>query len=547
MLKVAFAAAAAVSFSLLVMSPVRAAETDTYFDIVRFEVRGNSLLPPERVDELVSPFIGRQKVYGDIQKALEALDNAYRVSGYGTVQVHVPEQELTAGVVKINVTESTVGKVVVTGNQFFDTANIRRSLPLLQEGAAPNMRALSENIQLANENPSKKVELTLGVAEEEGKVDAKVEVKDEASERFSLTLDNTGSSSSGVHRIGLSYQNSNIADLDQTLTLAYITALDAPPGVKVDIFSAGYRIPLYGLGDSIDLIYANSSTNTPATVLAPGNPLGINGKGEVLAFRYNHIFPRQGEYASRLVLGLDNKFINATCTNNGVPVPFGTSSACTPYTLRPVTATYSGQWQKPGEIIDFNLGLVHHLFPMGSLYPSATGTDRYSFVTGRPTTDTFTAFRFGGSLSRALAEDWLFRAAVSGQHARNALPAGEQLGLAGANAVRGLTERAVAADRGYVANLELYSPDYAGQLGLTGNLKGLVFYDWAYGHDVDATTTATNKHIASLGVGFRYNLGKDVAVRFDLAKILDTHQASPTTAEATKPAIRGHLSVVYGF
>ena len=129
-----------------------------------------------------APFLGKKRVYGDVQKALEALENAYRKAGYGTVQVFVPEQELGAGVVRLVVTESVIGKITLTGNKHFDAANIRNTLPGLQEGKAPNMRQLSENIQLANENPAKQIEVTLGVSEEEGKVNAKVNVTDERSE-----------------------------------------------------------------------------------------------------------------------------------------------------------------------------------------------------------------------------------------------------------------------------------------------------------------------------------------------------------------------------
>jgi hypothetical protein len=249
-----------------------------------------------------------------------------------------------------------------------------------------------------------KVEVTLGVSEEEDKVDVKVEVKEEDPERVYVTLDNTGTKASGKHRIGVSYQNANMGNRDQVLTLAYTTALDQPSGVKVDIFSIGYRLPLYGIGDSIDVIYGNSGTTTPASVLAPGGTLALNGKGAVFGLRYNHIFPRDGEYTSKLVLGYDYKYMNSRCTTNGVPTsidPPGVTASCTPYTLRPVTATYSGQWQRPGEAIDFNIGFTHHMFPMGSRYTGPAGIDRYSFVTTRQTSDKFSAIRMGGSYSTA--------------------------------------------------------------------------------------------------------------------------------------------------
>lgn len=541
---------------------------DAGFDIVRFQVDGNSLLPAERVQELVAPFVGRRKVYGDVQKALEALENDYRRLGYGTVQVYVPEQELTSGVVKVQVSEGVVGKVTITGNKYFNNENVRAGLPQLQEGKAPNMRQLSENVQLSNENPAKQVEVTLGTSEEEGKVDIKVEVKEEDPERFYVTLDNTGTKASGKHRVGFSYQNANIGNSDQVLTLAYTTAVDPPggmkilgnrmlptqdgDGVKVDIFSIGYRLPLYSIGDSIDFIYGNSSTDTPASSPTLGGGLGINGKGEVFGLRYNHIFPRAGEYTSKLVLGYDYKYMNSRCSIAGNPTAFGIVAGCTPHTFRPVTATYSGQWQRPGEAIDFNIGLVHHLFPMGSYFtftpaaPAAGGTDRYSSASGYQTKDEFTALRFGGSYATAIGGDWLVRVAASGQYAENALPAGERLGVAGSTAVRGFLERAVAVDRGYFANVEAYSPDIAASVGLPGNLKWLVFYDSAQGFNLNPSVNQ-KVNIASVGVGLRYNLKKDVSVRFDVARVMDGVWPNGSPNIAVEGDIRGHFGLAFGF
>lgn len=529
-----------------------ASAQDTSFDIVRFQIDGNSILPAEKAQELVLPYVGRKKVYGDVQKALEALEGEFRRLGYGTVQVYVPEQELTTGVVRLQVSEAVIGKVTIVGNKHFDNDNIRNSLPNLREGTAPNMRQLSENVQLTNENPAKQVEVTLGTSEQEGKVDARVDVKEEDPQRFYVTLDNTGTKASGKHRLGVSYQNANVGNSDQVVTLAYTTAVDAPSGVKVDIFSVGYRLPLYSIGDSIDFIYGNSSTNTPASVLAVNSPLALNGKGEIIGLRYNHIFPRKGEYTSKLVLGFDYKYMNSRCTTNGVPTPIdppGVTGSCTPYTLRPISATYSGVWLQPGQAVDYNLGFVHHLFPMGSSYAGPAGIDRYSFVTGRQTTDTFTAWRAGGSYSLALSGDWLVRAAFNGQYANNPLPAGEQLGLTGSTTVRGFLERAVSADRGYVANLEVYTPDYASMMGLEGSLKGILFYDWASGHNLAALATGfARANVASAGVGLRYSLKKDISARLDIARVIEGHQPTPGAAEAAKPGdIRGHFSVAIGF
>jgi len=525
---------------------------DEHFDIARFQIEGNTLLPADEVQRIVAPLTGPKRVYGDIQKALEALEGAYRKAGYSTVQVYVPEQELTSGVVRLQVTEGVIGKVAISGNQHFDDANIRASLPELKEGRAPNLRKMSEAIQLANENPAKQVELTLGVGKEEGTVDAKVAVTEENPQRIFMTADSTGTEATGVSRVGVAYQNANLFNRDQTLTLAYTTSADAPAGVKVDIFSIGYRVPFYGIGDSLDLIYGKSGVNTPSTSPTLGGSLGIVGKGDVFGVRWNHYFARRGEYSSKLIYGFDYKFINSTCTTAGVPAgidpPTPAISACVPYTTRPLSLTYTGQKQSPGRLWDYNIGIAHNL-ALGSRYTNVDGTvDRYSYLTSgnRATRDDFSILRMGGSYLAAYPSDWQVRLAASGQYAGNPVVAAEQLGIAGSTAVRGFNERAVSADSGYFANAEVYTPDLSKATGLRGSLRALFFYDFGYGYNhnvAGGSLTPAHVSIASVGAGLRYNIGKDVSLRFDLAQVID---AGPAGTKEWGDW-RGHLNLMVAF
>ncbi|MDD5175912.1 MAG: ShlB/FhaC/HecB family hemolysin secretion/activation protein [Sterolibacterium sp.] len=517
------------------------------FNITEFRVEGNTLLAAEQVSKLVAPFAGEKKVYGDIQRALEAVESAYRAAGYNTVQVYVPEQELNQGVVKLQVTEGAIGKVTVTGNKHFSTSNVRAGLPVLKEGAAPNARLLSKNIQLSNDNPAKQVEVTLGVGEEEGKIDAKVAVTEEDPLKYSLTLDNTGSSATGKHRTGVAGQYANLFDLDHILTLAYTTSPDAPKGVDVNIFSLAYRLPLYGLGDSIDMIYGKSSVNTPS-VQATG--FGLTGKGDVLALRFNHYFPRKGEYSGKLTFGLDYKYFNTRCSINGVPQPFDPPvpaiASCTPHTSRPISVAYSGQKQGAASMYDYNLSLATNL-PTGDKYLFNGGLDRYSLIANRPVSDHFSILRYGGSYMTVIFTDWQIKAALAGQYTRTGLIGGEQFGLAGANAVRGFTERAVAADRGEMANIEAYSPELAKLLDLPGSLRGVLFFDASHGKNIDVAipspTTAESVGVAAAGLGLRYSLRKEFSLRADVAKVT---KAGPVGTES-KGDWRGHFNMLYNY
>jgi len=518
---------------------------DTRFDIVRFDIVGNSLLPQSQIEALVAPFTGRGKVYGDIQKALEALENAYRARGFGAVNVHVPEQEITGGVVRLEISEAVLGQVRITGNRHFDEANIRASLPSLREGESPNLRRISENVQLVNENPAKQVEVTLGVGDAPGRVDARVRLTEEDPQRYIFTLDNSGTVATGRHRASAAYQHANLLGNDEMLTLAYTTSpdlwVDHPPGVKLDVFSLAFRKPFYALGDSLDVIYGNSNLNVPSSTSALGSPFAINGKGEVLAVRWNHLFPRRGEYTSRLVFGLDVKHINATCT----PDQRGVTSTCTPYTVRPLSATYSGQRQGVAAQWNYTLGLAWNALSTGSRYNHvASGkTDRYSFVAGRPVSDEFMIWRYGGSYAR-IVQGWQLRAALSGQYAHSALPPVEQFGLTGSTTVRGFDERVVAADSGYVVNLEAYTPNLSGFFGLPGNLHGVFFFDMGQGRNVGAIPpTFVQTGVSSLGVGLRYAMDKRFSLSLDLA---DVHDKGPGDLDR-RNRWGGHFKMMLAF
>jgi len=118
------------------------------FDIERFELNVYSLLSPAEVGRIVEPYTGKSKDFADIQRALEALEQAFRDLGYGVVQVLLPEQDITRGVVQFRVLQPTVGRVVIEGNTQFDSANIRHSLPSVKEGETPNSKDIARNLQI---------------------------------------------------------------------------------------------------------------------------------------------------------------------------------------------------------------------------------------------------------------------------------------------------------------------------------------------------------------------------------------------------------------
>ena len=109
--------------------------------------------------------------------------------------------------------------------------------------------------------------------------------------------------------------------------------------------------------------------------------------------------------------------------------------------------------------------------------------------------------------------------------------AGEQFGIGGASSVRGYIERTATGDVGYSGNVELYSPDLGKHLGSGINLRALLFYDFGqinYKNPI-ANGTERQVYLSSFGTGLRLNVGRDVAVKFDLGVAHNGFPDNPAT------------------
>jgi len=478
------------------------------FEIRRYLTEGNTLLTQEEIDRVLAPYVGQDKDFGDVQRALEALQTSYQAAGYGSVEVRLPEQELERGEVRFNVIEVKVGKITIEGNEHFTAQNIRRSVPSLREDTTPNTREIAESMRLANENPSKQSAVLLRGAEREGLVDATIRVADVNPQRWSASLDNTGNSSTGELRLGIAYQHSNLFDLDHILTTQYITS---PSNFKdVSVYGVGYKIPLYANGDSIDFVagYSNVDSGTVQGLFL------VSGKGSIFGARYNQALPKWGNLEHKLVYGLDYR-----AYQNDVTQTSSTDPLVPDITVHPVSLTYSASARGTGEDGSFYMNVARNIaggnngqdedFKMPGARPGVGKAD-------------YLLYRAGFNYVRVVGGDWQVRANFSAQYTDDALVAPEQFGIGGADSVRGFNERYASNDKGHRGTLEIYTPDWSKSMGLgEGRLRYLAFYDTGGLHrNYPLASEQAAAHLDSAGLGFRMNYKNYFTARLDVAIVL---------------------------
>jgi hemolysin activation/secretion protein len=476
------------------------------FDITRFEVTGDSLLGASAVQAAVAGFAGKGRDFGYVERAIAALEGVYHKHGFGLVKVILPEQELNGGVVHLTVVETRIGKIRVAGNTEHSEANIRRSLPAVAEGIIPNTDAISTDLRIANENPSKKVNLELQSSSEPGSIDALEQVTDQRTWSVGGVLDNSGYESSGRTHVTAQYQNFDLGGLDHTFSAQYTTSTEEPS--KLRVYGAGYHIPLYSVASSLDF-YGTYSTINSGTVAAGLLDLQVSGAGAVFGVHFNHDLPRVGHYDSQLVLGLDRKeFRN--------DIDFQGQQLGGDVTVDPISLSYAGQWALPAGNFNFYLTGVHNI-------PGGSQASDTSFSAARSgATTSYGLLRYGAGFARPLPHDWQLRLTLNGQLTHDALVPGEQFGVGGATSVRGLLERAIENDKGITANAELHTPNLCGLIHDGATLcNALTFFDDGHASRNDALPgEATHQSVNSAGVGFRLTRGRFLSLQMDYGRVV---------------------------
>ncbi len=494
-------------------SPQTDAPVSPRFEVVRYEVVGNTLLDAAAIDAAIAPYTGKQKDFSDIQRALEELEYVYRGRGYGVVQVLLPEQDITRGVVRLRVIEPKVGKIIIEGNEFFDESNVRRSLPGIQPGATPNSQLLAQNLQLLADHPAKQTTVLLKAGATEAQVDATVKVVDEKPLKFVATFDNSGTVDTGRFRTGIAMQHSNVFNRDHVFNFQYVTSPENPN--KVTIFGAGYRIPLYEYNSALEF-FAGYSDVSSGTLQGLFN---VSGSGTVMGARYNLYLPKIAEYEHKVAFGLDYRAFKTNVTTlTGTPlVP--------DVTVLPASVTYSGQWRMSTSELGFYLGYSQNIPGMND-----GGDNDFKLPKAGITapvrvdaTANYRIWRWGANYSRALPGEWQLRTVINGQYTNDALIPGEQFGFGGPDSVRGFNNREVSNDKGYAASIEIYTPELGARFNWKNvKMRLLGFYDMGTtGRNSIQPGELSGQSGDSVGFGVRMTYGKHLNLRLDFSQVVD--------------------------
>ena len=461
----------------------------------------------------------------------------YKNNGRPVVDVSIPEQDITNGVVYVVVTEAKLGQVSFEGNRYF-SSNVLCRYNTLQHGQHLSERQMLEELRWYNESPFRRVNVEMRPGQNFGETDVVYKVKDRMPWQFYAGYDDTGTRATSLERLSFGAIWGNAFNRDHTL--AY--QLTASPNFKDTVaHSAVYTIPRANRDKFV--MYGSYANNNPYI-----DPFWQKGYYYETGFLYDkklrtHYLSNDKWYEHRVNAGFQFKEVT-NVLDFGIP------------DMPP--------WfdNDPAQVAQIALGYNARLFDKYGLW--SLGANLYmspgGFSNGN-TSDAMQQYRWGATSKYTYARfrleryrdifDRKFRLYLKGegQAASGNLFTTEQLGMGGTNSVRGYDSYQLNFDNALLFTAELQTAPKS--LGLSRYLRtkeqdmfqAVVFYDHGLGwnNHIDPGNPYDYKHesMNSLGIGFRYNLNPYFQVKFDYGWQLN--RDVPNNHGSGRP----HLSLVF--
>lgn len=275
------------------------------------------------MEKAVYPYLGEARTAEDVEHARAALEKAYHEAGYQTASVQIPQQEVTGGLVRLQVVEGTVGRLRVHGSRYFDIERIKADAPSLVEGTTPDFNAVTADIMALNQHPDRRVTPALRAGVEPGTIDIDLNVEDTSPLHGNLELNNRHSANTTELRLNGSVSYANLWQREHTLGLSFQIAPERLDDAKV--FSAYYLVPVPN--SPVKLMVQGMKHDSDISTLGT---FDVAGRGENLGIQAIVSLPGTTTWSHGLTGGIDYKHFDELLTLGGT-----TDGTQTPITYYP--------------------------------------------------------------------------------------------------------------------------------------------------------------------------------------------------------------------
>lgn len=460
-------------------------------------VSGDDAVFPGSVKSVGESYIGKPMTLGDLDQLTRDIVLAFRAEDRPVVNVVVPEQEVTSGVLQVLVVVGRVSSVKVEGVEGDDAAFFQREFRM-PAGQPISEGALLDDLRYFNRNPFRNVTALYQPGRGYGQTEIALSVKQQNPWLVYGGVESKGDRGAlGIYRPYVGAMAHNMLGLDEVIGYQFTTAKSVN-ALRAHVLS--FTVPLMARMQ-LQATYGRTDTNSDLAA-----PLTQTGVSDVAGLYVTAPLNHWGRLSHDVRFGAEYK-----STNNNLDYGGGRVTATNAVAAHAVIG-YTGELLSSSGVTRFDANAYYspgHVFDgnNNAAFTALRGGAEARYAYARGTVDHRIDFAGG----------WRANSVLTGQVASTSLLPSETLLMGGIGSVRGFTFGKQRADSGIVANLTVYTPalNLLGpeMTGFTDQLRFYGFIDHGRGKNHFATAVdKANVNLTGAGLGVTYDVAANVSL-----------------------------------
>ena len=459
--------------------------------VERVEVLGSTVFSPEDLQAAVATFIGKDATFEDLLAIRTAVTDLYTAEGYTTSGAFLPPQDLTTGVVQIQVVEGAIEAIDIQGLKRLRTSYIRDRIGLAT-GTPINLRRIEEALQLLQDNSLiRTVQAELSTGSAPGLSILTLNVTEAQPITAAVVVENRDSPSVGELRGTVAIAHNNLLGFGDRFSASY--------GITegINSYNLSYEIPLNPHEGTLSLSYSHDDSRI---VEDPFSDLDIKADSYTLSFGFRQPLVLTPTSEFTLSLALDLRQSETFLLNN---IPYSFSEGPENGKSKITALRFSQDWinRSTTEVLAARSQFSFGLDALGATV-NDTGTDAQ-----------FISWLGQFQWVKALGGDVILIARAGAQLSFDSLLPIEQFSIGGIDTVRGYRQNQRVADNGIVGSVEVRFPIIRDSDNI-GTIQLAPFLDigtvWNNKGQILSPST-----LASIGLGLYWQLDSSFLARLD--------------------------------
>jgi hemolysin activation/secretion protein len=398
-------------------------------------------------------FLNQPLTKSRLSQIKQAIITFYKDRNFPIVDVRLPEQEVTNGILQLVIVQSKLGEVRCCGNNWFSSKYLCGGIRL-SEGSLIDTSILASDVAWLNRNPFSHTDIIFTPGQKPGTTDIELQTVDQRPYRIFGGWDDHGTEPIGTNRRFVGFTAGNLWDQGHILSYQYTTSLNfknlqAHAGQYIVPLNCHHTLNLFGGYARVhDHIYGHHK---------PGhhpkkNPDRFRHKGQSYqaSARYRMMYELTQKSLQEVYFGADYKNTNNNLLYSDSPA-FSSKVALFQFVLG-----YHHELESSTRDTQFD---VEFYCSPGQWLGDQSEKDYDRLRPGANNTYAYLLSSLENTLY--FPNDFRFYTSFQAQVASTALLPSEQFGLGGYDTVRGYEEREINGDNAFLANFELHFPHYS--------------------------------------------------------------------------------------